>query len=629
MTEIKRDPMTRGTKMMKDSVFGSAASDKGLLAIEDDYKTSNVSKENLQTPRGAFNIHFSVPYLDSELVNYHAESATLNPGNSAGWCAPFNIPPLQEFFQDPEQGEPILVLEGLTVSFDQRSEGAIVHGMFQDVVAAGADKDATSGEFSYSEIDRLGLKIVIYEKTPLIDMQENAALNARLGGTKNNWQPNYLAERVVFEITLADVLFAGKGRLNPYLLTGINRQLDPYKSYCVAVLFPDIEVTDNSPRADFVFPAFNLSLKVTHPLVPTPWRQVGINQPQNAPNKNFRKDGHTDISINVPSDGSLMRADTTGGISEGTAQLDKALRKKLRGGLDSWCNAPGSEALADDSTYDIIVVPLFQMPFNGMIKSTALASGGAAALPLAPGSYFGSPTQLPYYSTDLTATESRRIIPIPYPMEIHHVFANISHQKSLAVASDANPSIRHKIGVGLGVGMQGDFGNHTQVAYADFVPKWGDGVGYSVPPELIDRWTYPWNRGVDAGAVFDGGAAYDANIAWETYGVPLVYTVGSEGEGYITQGTPVFAGQATGGASGKVVYNGVNPRSPISSGVAGVDINSRIHGCEQWIEVRWQMIADDLYAQRDPGWTNLTGDSTIVAYQGNFLVIVGKKYLTE
>jgi len=216
-------------------------------------------------------------------------------------------------------------------------------------------------------------------------------------------------------------------------------------------------------------------------------------------------------------------------------------------------------------------------------------------------------------------------------MEVHHVFACVNWQKAAAVSADASPGISHDVGIGMACGANADLAAYQQVARLQFVQKWGDVGANVLSPYLIDRWAYPWNRSlVSPDSPFDGGSYGEPNVAWEVYQVPLVYPAGVTGQGFDTQGHPVFVGPG-GGIAANSLLTGPSgrPRTAIGSAPAGASTNSRCLGAEQWLEVRWQMNADDPYAQGATGWTNLTANQTIVGYGGFYVMICGRRFLTD
>lgn len=623
---VKRKRLPRGVKPTVRQVFGSAADDEGVLATTRDLRDSEVGVENLQTGLGTFTVHFSWPLIDSDICNYQNTQL----GGVPGVCVPFLLPPLQEFWRSATQSEPSVRLEEILYSFDQRSEPVVTASPYQGVDLVGPPvvlQDARSGRMHFDEGQRLEASIVIWEKIPVKTAPPRTDLYARYALMQHeNYQPLWVPDAVLHQVDLPFTLFLGQGRVNPFVQTGIGKQIDPYKTYMVGLMLPALAITGGFPRDDFALVNVHLALKFTHPLVRTPWRDSGdiLEWVQNRPKE--QKEGVV-IVDSVPAAGAVITADGTTGISTALSTLDREVRRKLKGGLSRRSLPPGVEALREDSTYDVVCVPLYANPHNGMIKNAVSVSPPAGAA----GNFSGSPVLLPNYVDDMTKVESRRIFPLPFPMEIHHAFAMVNWQKTAEASDDAQEGVSHDIGIGMSCGAVADHAADQQIGRLQFVQKWGAVGGNAVSRYLIDRWTYPWNRSaVSPSARFDGSlAVFERNVSWEIYQIPLVFAgAGPFGNGYDLQGNPVFAGQGQGTAAGtfSATRTGIAP-----SVGGGAEVTPACRGGEQWIDVRWQMNADDPYNQGapSPGWTNLTAGQTLVGYGGFFVILLGRKWLTS
>ena len=639
MSDVTRDKMARGTKLMAGHVFGSAAPKNGLLGISDDMISSEISAENLHANLSTFNVHLTWPYIDSEICNFHAGDDVLNPtGTPGGVCAPFLLPPLQNYFDVDEP--PTVVLEDIVYSFDQRSEGCVTSSKWQGVTDSGGAvpasfADFSSGNMNFEQNPRLDVNIVIYEKTPIIDRDDTNPVYARYVCQHENYQPHWLPDQVVFEVSVSGTpaFNVGAARSNPYTIRNISRRINPHKSYMVALIYPNLAIADPAPalpRADFAIVNVQLVLKFTHPLVQAGWRDAVPSGtiPQNAPNiRGSRLGPSGNLPTTSPAAGTVVETEGSDGINTAFTQLDRELRTKLLGGLGRNCRAPGHEALGVDSSYDVIMVPVFQNPYNGMIKNKT-PSEGVAHAGVVNGEFFGSPEQMPLHDGNLSAVASRRVVSLPFPFEIHHAFACINWQKAEQVSSDTLPAITHDIGVIMGTGMIGDHVAHDQVALGEIDQKWGDVGGVPVTPFLIDRWTYPFHRTVLPDGPFDG-TTLNHNVSWEIYQIPLtISALGAADPAKVwasPSGTPVFMGPGMGASSGVIPWpvEG-NSRTDLAAGYAGCA------GGEQWIEVRWAMTAKDALAQAPgPGWTNLTANQTIIGYQGMYVILCGRRFLTD
>jgi len=631
MSDVTRTKMARGTKLHREHVYGQAAAPRtGLLGIEADLEDGKVNADNLATPTAPFTAHFTWPYIDSEIANYHDGVYTLSE-SPGGVCVPLMLPPLQEHFdaEDP----PAVVLDEIVYSFDQRREGAVLAGKWQDVGAGGVDADERSGHMHFDSLSRYDVEIVIWEKTPLIDIPPKTTLYARYPGMQHeNYHPHWFPERAVFRMEIDGTTFGvGDGRRNPFTRDGIGLRLNPKKSYMTALLYPNLgsDTPAIGPRDDYAVVNVQLALKMRTEVQSTGWRRrVPTNPVQNQPRINEAATGEIDLNIAQPAAGTPIDADSADGINTAMTALDRKLREKLKGGLSRRCMPPGREALEVDSCYSLITIPLWQNPHNGIVKAATPSVGVQGGNP---GRIFGAPRTLPLGNTDTDPAMSRRIVPLPFPIEIHHAFACVNWQKSVMTSQDAQPGLSHDIGLIMGSGMVGDHLSHDQLGRLQFVQKWGDLPGNPVSQSLIDRWTYPFHAAPKlTGVPFNGGIV-DENVSWEIYQIPLVYPAGDTGEGWgEDSGKPIFCGSGMGAAAGKLNWpiEGQS-RSNLGTGFPAAGAFPTCAGGEQWLEVRWRIVADDPYAQGAAGFTNLTAAQTIIGYQGAYIILCGRRFLTD
>lgn len=162
--------------------------------------------------------------------------------------------------------------------------------------------------------------------------------------------------------------------------------------------------------------------------------------------------------------------------------------------------------------------------------------------------------------------------------------------------------------------------------------KWEDDpaapVPWTIPANLIDRWLVPFREPT----TLPKGQSYDGSgpglIAWEVYSLPMMTGV-VNGKGYVTQGDPYFVGKGTGASTNNYSYLGTPARTDVGNG-GGATITPKTKGAEQFIECRWKISTPDTYNQAPgSGFSNLLADQTIIGYQGNYIVLICKKYLTK
>tara|TARA_R110000772_G_scaffold63986_11_gene143034 strand:- start:143 stop:715 length:573 start_codon:yes stop_codon:yes gene_type:complete len=187
----------------------------------------------------------------------------------------------------------------------------------------------------------------------------------------------------------------------------------------------------------------------------------------------------------------------------------------------------------------------------------------------------------------------RAIIPLQYPMTIHHVLIAVNYTDSARSISAARPTqitFTNEVGVGLLQGIRSEDLAIQQVAHLSWTPTGGAapiGTG-----KIIDR--------MSSGP---GNSAF--TYMWDILQCPLV---GTGGTGYYAQGNPVFAakGDSPGIGSGTNVRSNINGAPPVTG------------GGEQALDIRWKM-SDSA----DP----TTAGGSIIGWPGHWVYIIGKKHL--
>ena len=168
---------------------------------------------------------------------------------------------------------------------------------------------------------------------------------------------------------------------------------------------------------------------------------------------------------------------------------------------------------------------------------------------------------------------------------------------------------QYDIGVGVGTGLGGDEFEYAQVASASVKPGgiW-EGNAYNV----IDRMMV---GPPDALPVFGAANRHGPNC--ELYCVPVATVGGASATGpayyfnpsvaghVATQGVPIFVGRAW------------TPTSTRTDPLANVG------GGEQWIEVRAKI------SGMTNAWGSLGDQHLLVGYQGFFVYIIGRKFLSS
>ena len=491
-----------------------------LLGTEHVHETLN-AVANTAIPADRVSVSMAPFRLNFNFPLLSGPGATINP-----LCIPFTLPPLQQYFPtgaaSASRDVPQVILDEVSFSFDSRSEKGAIR------VNSGLTPDTKISSSCSVDISILEKKVSIT-------------------------QLQFETEILSMHIPGQQLAGASAERFNPAYLDQINRALDPHKMYILRIEAKDLNAITGD---DVVMPNVNVSLKFRSkqnaPLL------AGV---QNAPALKGSLASHT---IQTPGGGSNIEATTVSG-TDGAVQdvmnvVDAMFMDKIKGGLSKDGAYDPAYNLSEDAAYDVIAVPLFQCPVP--IKGS-------------------NATTLPHY--DLFGTYGafdRRIIPLHYPVVIHHVIAVANYN---AITSNVVPSaatFKHHVGVGLGRGIRSDVFTYQSVADAEWSPSDASYVN------RIDK-------------CGEGPASFFQQI-FETINVPII---GSGGSGYKSAGFPVYAGRTQ------------TVRSQIDGGAPATG------GLEQFIEVRWLM--------KDTGTTALSGatNDVYVGAGGHWVYLICEKRL--
>lgn len=502
MSKITRPRLARGTKLVREHIQDPL----NQLAT----KLSVAGLDELAQSWGIARINLHVPILDSDYWKH-----ALDAGQKVDFCIPFCLPPLQEFWSltgNTNTNTPELVLDEFSISFDQRSEPAALADFWAGV--------GEHGNLNYESVGQLNLDIALVEKSQWFF---------------NNSQPNE-PEREVISVTLNSVAYSGRTlRFNPFLKTGLSKTLNPYKTYMLMITCPDLYGVGILKSVGL--PSLLVSLKIRHPLVE---RDKGPSI-QNMPT--IHAGGQVGQSIVVPNPLANDQIQATGdnGVQSSLERFDLPLLQGLQGGYERDANAPPVEAIITDAAYEIIAVPMW--------GNLGIQYGVRAE------DVFNLPYQTTSPATDLTI--DRRIIPIDFPMTIHHVIACASqvwpYDGTGTGHRSASVTYTNYVGVGIGTGLRGDYFNYEQVAYKAWTPG-------SILATTVDH--------VKSRA---GGTLTSDGWDFDLLSIPIV---GINGKGYYTQGMPFFVGKGSTITTARTNVNDL-ATAPLTK------------GCEQWLEVRW------------------------------------------
>ena len=398
MTKVTRKKLARGTKLTADHI------QKPLLSIAATLDTGRIEQDQLESGNGTFRVNLHIPYLASD---FPFSKDTVVSGDLmqefAAYCIPFTFPPTQEMWSATTAGyvlseaQPTFVLEEISFSFDQRGEPCAIKDQLKDDLTR--EPIHVSGNMDFDMVDSYELAIGMVEK-PQGYFGEN----------------NFAFQKQIFNAPLSYQLFqADTRRFNPLIVTGINAAISPFKTYAFTIRAPGLGQTGSKPtnRKSQALVSVQISMKIRATLMQ---RDVyaSDNLLQNWPTKDTNLARRTRsavgqaISITEPAAGDAILADTgtaSKAVSLAMGAVDDEYRHKLGGGIDKNCEAFSFQQLLDDASYEIISVPLMNNRRYGGIISR----------------YVGTGTKEPYCPGVAGPIWDRKVVPIHYPMTIHHV----------------------------------------------------------------------------------------------------------------------------------------------------------------------------------------------------------------
>ena len=504
---------------------------------------------------------------------------------------------------------PLLVLEEVSFSFDQRAEGAAI----VDQRVANGNNDLDKGFLDFEEIRAYDLDISILEKSQNFFGEDDVDFS-----------------KVIFNAPLANSLFAGEViRLNPFTVSEINAALSPYKTYAFIISAPLLGTNDDvSPvkARSHALVSVNISMKIKSTLQARD-RHLAASPIQNSPVKDLDLLKRTPALISqnvivtspVPTNPIIGDSGPTG-VSQGLEIIDSEFRHKLRGGVDDNCETSAMQVLEQDAGYEVIAIPLMNnRKMGGIVGDHALNE--------------------PYAAAALELWD-RTIIPINYPMVIHQVVLGwnwnrfeTTDPQSLGGASGAlyvpgvvsgNPGdFSVEVGLGIGSGLKSDYHGYQQVAghtlTNPYVPATGlPSAGWDAT--LIDRCNCnpigfsgaPLSSGYGNGAARPATAVGGNDVKfweWELHQVPIITAgVAWTGDGYYPNGHPFFVGKS---------WSPTRARNNVSPGIGPVTA-----GREQFLEARMKITYGANFGAASAG-------EVITGYQGHWLYVIGKKYITR
>jgi hypothetical protein len=551
--------LRRGIKLMLEHIYTP------IQVFLTRVTSTGISSDTMSAGRGTFRLNLHQPSIDRSLENKIV-------------IIPFILPPLQDYFAvDGSSARPTVRLEEISIGFDQMGGATAVKGRG---TRSGTPDEAKAGNLAFKVSLRTKSRTTGSYYTPYVNEVWSSDLSAA----------NFQSWTV---------------RSNPIAIGNLHIDISQDASYALCIepknLVDAADVNDS-----IAFWSLLISLKFSHELVP---RDTGSTI-QNIPSAH---DGARAISAKTftpPASDAVITADTATGVSKAFELLDSYVRGKYRGGYlrDSTRHDTAPfENILTDAGYEVIAVPMF----GNLLSVTGGSSGGSGLTPN---------TELPY--VDLAGGWNktgqffdRRIIPIQYPLTIHHVICARNYSTYATGGNLQLPAtFEEYVGVGIGAGLLGQTYTYEQVAFSQF--------NRGSKPHLIDR------IGGDEGTLGEL-VGTSASYMWEMHSVPLVY--GVTGTGYYTQGKPYYVGRSITNSSTVTGYTpSTSARRGVGIGHGGGNRVPNTAGYENFIEVRWKFLDSQSPDGIDSAnWADSGGAKTraLVGFNGNWVYLICKKHL--
>lgn len=523
MPSIGFKRLSRGVKLLTQHIHAQIGA--ALTRVT----STRVEPDNLENGTATTRMTFSWPLVSNRAL----------PASSAALAkASFIMPPPQEIWRSDYSAfpqDPIYILDTVSFSFDSRAEAAAID-------------DNAAAALNFTKSSQVKFKLNIHEKP--ISTSVTAATNT------------------VVSIEYPNLGFIGdQVRTNPQVREQLGVQFSPYRSYHI-----EVDCSGYAGSDALMAPSVTVSLTFRSMLRP---RDTGSANVQNIPEggdmpvaSRYGAPYTQPQTILTPLATAQIVASPTAtdeGVQGAFEKMDASVRTGLIGGVTEYSRRHGFETLLNDAGYEVIAVPMWG---NGWFVQNSAASN-YQLLP-----YVGAAFDLP--------VADRRIIPLHFPMTIHHVLSYVNYQGGMRPITATH---KYGIGVGIGTGIRSDSHGYRQVAHA----TWGAGTGNTLSQYLVDSY----------------GTA--TSVIGDLVSVPLV---GTGGAGFKAQGKPMFAGKTN---------NSDVTRSGAANTVGGANVAiASVDGKEQWLEVRMMF-------QDTAGINNLPASQTLVGWGGHWVYIIGKK----
>ena len=587
MAKIEREKLTRGVKLTAEHFNAPTSNIASVIS------NGSITAEQLDKNIGKFNIALNFPSVES----YQFDETT---SSDSVLMVPFVVPPPQDRWDislSVDQNTPYAKLTDISIGFDQmRTNDGILDQWNASPVSDQAGENQPDLGSAYN------IELSIKEKP-----------TERATGTKIDHVP----KRTIWsQIIDASVYSGDKFRLNPTIINGIDEVLRPYHTYVLYIKAPNIKAVVDASGFTWTLglPSLTINLNCEYPLMQRDvYKNSGNLATQNIPSVHYgiQKTSTITLDTAIPDETITATAGVAGNgrIQTNIEALDSRVLEKLKGGYDQVSQIHPSEEIYDDSTYEVIAIPMHSQ--WGDVRASDLNTIG---LPYGPAGDYED-NVWPGIIAD------RRVIPIPYPFVIHNVIA-VHNYNSPPCATTRKPgrvlagsgqvpvstTFSSHIGVGIASGLRGEDKNYQQVAELQLTPAnkllW-----------LVDR--------IKQGGEppFYGLGTIGSDYDMEMFQVPLVWNASRTDFSYRDNGPPFFIGKSNMATKSRrncsdrpFAFGGAAPSTPTTN------------GNELFLECRWVMSDANSLSTANP---EVVAQTTYVGNGGNWIYIIGKKALIK
>lgn len=581
MPKLTKTNLARGAKLSSQHI------ENNLDPISEVFNDTFLDTKNLEATKVPFYANFTFAGFEKFALGYGDADEPTN-GISNNLVVPIPLIPTQDHFSN--QGNlttetPIYVLDSVSVSMDLRAEGAAMKYTF--AVPPFPTPRSKNWKIDYEDAATQNIDIALLQKdyTYFAD------------------QSDYPTNTIFTTQVPATIAFAGsESRVeNPYYVFGINKQINPYKSYYLSFAVPE------QRTEQFYISNLVISFKF-YTILDTNNENVDNTINKSAENSTS---AITNYNLNLlsPAPYSVISADDATGLQTNLQKIDLAVEEKLTTGYGDKYGTLGSyeensiftnQAIKTPASYDIIVVPMWQGTYGTTGLMTTFAGGTAPYSdvlqgPINPNYY--EPEDQSQYTGPI---QDIRTIPLFYPFTIHHILAFHNEQartglqlKNFGFGTNSGV-IQGAIGVGLGSCFQADLYTYEQIGYLTYQNNFANVV------DEIRLRDNVFNRVGD----FSNSIPQRAGTLMQ---VPLTNS-SPNGVGFYPQGFPFYC-------AGGTERMEVRSEAPDTQGM------------ENFIEIRWEFTTEESWFD-DIDAIPPQYPQVIAGLGGHFVYLIGKKLLT-